>query len=139
MSTTRTLKSEAQTKAHVANAVLSLVLFSVVALFLPAASPTWWKVLVISVGVILAGQSLYMASTLGVTPTATGVIVRNPFSRHVVPWNEVANFELMNTWPFTAVLRKTDGTALKLWAIAGKRQLRPEAQSLVDQLNALRR
>jgi len=53
-------------------------------------------------------------------------------------WRDVAHFELMNAWPWTALLCKTDGSRLKLWAIAGKRHFRAEAQRLVDQLNALR-
>jgi len=133
-----TFRSEAQTRGHVANAIVAIGVFVVVALFVPPQSPLPWKMLVVAVGVVLATWSLYAARTFGVTATPRGIVVRNPFSCREVPWNQVARFEMMESWPFTAVLRTTDGGRLKLWAIAGRGASAPAAQLLVSQLNQLK-
>jgi peptidoglycan/LPS O-acetylase OafA/YrhL len=116
-------------------AVLSLVVFAVVAVLLPANSglTTWQpadRVLVLAIGVLIA-LVCWRYATIRAVPTLDGLVVRNLVVTRTVSWAEVIDVEFGGGAPWvTLELDDTDTLAVMAIQRADGTTAMSEAQRL---------
>jgi peptidoglycan/LPS O-acetylase OafA/YrhL len=116
-------------------AVLSLVVFAVVAVLLPANSglTTWQpadRVLVLAIGVLIA-LVCWRYATIRAVPTLDGLVVRNLMVTRTVSWAEVIDVEFGGGAPWvTLELDDTDTLAVMAIQRADGTTAMSEAQRL---------
>jgi hypothetical protein len=116
-------------------AVLSLVVFAVVAVLLPASSglTTWQpadRMLVLAIGVLIA-LVCWRYATIRAVPTRDGLVVRNLVVTRTVSWAEVIDVEFGGGAPWvTLELDDTDTLAVMAIQRADGTTAMAEAQRL---------
>ncbi|KGN39787.1 hypothetical protein N801_09035 [Knoellia aerolata DSM 18566] len=123
-------------------AVVSLVLFVVLALLVAGVAEGGWvvadRVMMVVIGVVLAG-ALWQWASISAVPDESGITVRNLVGRRHVAWDEIRDvtFDEGDPWA-TLHLRDTETVAVMAIQRADGESSRGEAQRLAELIAASR-